>query len=349
LYLLYVMKALSNKLTTSITASLIACVALLAFTSGCATSEKSKTTSEADMESALVAPSFSSVNFEHSIAAIGDVIRAFGEQVGGGIVLMSGLEERAAPALAFRQMPYQEAVAELAGFIECDYIHTPHYYMILPPEYHVLENMQIGDALDVRYAALSASVAFGAKTELYKVFAVLGESLDITIIADNIIAEARCGELFIEELPLPVVLQALLQSARIMSDSVVVESTPEYIFIRSVQNVGETKRVLNKTAMTPEQQTLLDKSVSLTLPNRSASAQGAFASNPIPLSDALLPLTEQLGVEVVAQRRLADIPINPCQMNAIPMETALNLLLRQWPLFDFGFEVQEGRILIREK
>lgn len=349
MYLLYVMKALSNKLTTSITASLIACVALLAFTSGCATSEKSKTTPAADMESALVAPSFSSVNFEHSIAAIGDVIRAFGEQVGGGIVLMSGLEERAAPALVFRQMPYQEAVAEIAGSIECDYIHTPHYYMILPPEYQVLQNMQIGNALDARYATLSASVAFGAKTELYKVFAVLGESLDITIIADNIIAEARCGELFIDTAPLSVVLQSLLQSARIMPDSAVVESTPEYIFIRSVQNVGAAQRLLNSTAISQEQRTLLNRSVSLSLPNRTTSAQAAFASKPIPLSDALSPLTEQLGVEVVAQRRLADIPINPCQMNAITLETALSLILRQWPLPDFGFEMQEGRILIREK
>ena len=349
MYLLYVMKALSDKLTASITALLIACAALLAFTSGCATSEKSKTTPAADMESALVAPSFSSVDFEHSIAAIGDVIRAFGEQVGGGIVLMSGLEERAAPAFAFRQMPYQEAVAELAGSIECDYIHTQHYYMILPSEYQELQNMEVGESLDPRHAVLSASVAFGAKTELYKVFAVLGESLDITIIADNIIAEARCGELFIDTAPLPVVLQALLQSARIMPDSVVVESTSEYIFIRSVQNVGEVKRLLNSTAMTPEQRMLLDKSVSLTLPNRTTSAQAAFASKPIPLSDALLPLTEQLGIEVVAQRRLADIPINPCQMNAITLETALSLLLRQWPLPDFGFEMQEGRILIREK
>ena len=57
---------------------------------------------------------------------------------------------------------------------------------------------------------------------------------------------------------------------------------------------------------------------------------------------------EQLGVKVTAQRRLAEIPINPVVFKNVRLETAMNLLLRQWPLAGFVWELQADRILIRE-
>ncbi|HDP33816.1 MAG TPA: hypothetical protein ENN29_01765 [Candidatus Hydrogenedentes bacterium] len=301
------------------------------------------------MDSQLAPPSFAPVTFSHPISPIGDVVRLLGEQTTGGLVLMSGLEERAGANFDFRNTPYQEVVAQLAGAIECDYLHTPYYYMILPSEYALLQELTINEYLDSRHSGLTASVAFGAKTELYNVLAALGESLDITIIADNFLAEAHCGEMFLSDAPFPVILEAILRSTRLTPDSFAVENTPEYIFIHTTQNNDTDSRLLNRRPLTPEQQSLLDRIVSVSLPNENTAAQTPFTAAPIALRDALLPLTEQLGIEIVAHRRLADIPINPCLMKNVRLETALNLLLRQWPLPDFGFEIQENRILLREK
>jgi len=316
---------------------------------GCATSGESKTGPVPPLEGISTPPAFGEVTFEHEMGAMGEVIRAYGAKVGGGIVLMSGLEERMAQKVSFKGIPYQEAVAVLAGMINCDYIHTGHYFAILPAEYRTLQYMNVREQMGEPYKAVSASVAFGAKTELFKVFSILGKSLDITIIADNYIAEARCGEIFLSDSPLPVVLEAILQSARISPESFTVESTPEYIFIKAVKNKDSSSCLLNPSSLTAQQKTLLDTSVSLFLPDVKTVEQAPFLGQPILLEDALRPLTEQLGVEIVAQRKLAEIPINPCVMNHVRLETALNLLLRQWPLPDFGFEVQENRILIRAK
>lgn len=347
-YLLYGMRVLFNKLIIIKVVFLLGCI-LLAFPFGCVTSDNAENDPVGREGIPLAPPSFPSVTFEHEMGSVGDAIRALGVQREGGVVLMSGLEERALPKVIFRHTPYQNVITQIADAIECDCLYTSSYYLILPAAYHALQNLQISEDLDVRYKSLSASVAFGAKTELYNAFSMLGASLDITIIADNMIAEARCGELFLANAPFPVILEAVLQSARIAPGTFVVESTPEYIFIRSLQNRGTESRVINSSTLTHEQKALLDEEVSLVLPDRKAAARNTLAAAPITLQEALLPLTVQLGVEIVVQKKLGDIPINPCRMSAVNLETALTLLLRQWPLPGFGFEVQEGRILIRER
>ncbi len=317
---------------------------------GCATSGESRPSEPTAAVAATHGPpAFKHATFQHDMSPVGDVIRLFGEQVGGGIVLMSGLEERAMPAIELRNTPYQDAVGQFAASVDCTYLYTPYYYMIVAPGYESLQDVCIQDALDDRYHSMSASVVLGAKTELYNAFSALSKSVGATIVADNFIAEARTGEMFLHDAPFHVVLEAILQSARIAPGAFVVESGPEYIFIRSQQNADTGNRLLNAGALTREQRTLLSTVVSLTLPDSRAVSHAAFTSIPIPLHDALLPLTEQMGVEIVAQRHLADIPINPCVMDDVRLETALNLLLWQWPMPDFGFEVQENRILIRER
>ena len=318
---------------------------------GCATGAKEERPSlHTDSPAPSERPAFSAVTFAGDSGPAGDALRLFGEQAGGGFVLMSGLEERAVPPMEFRQEPYESAIAAFAASIHSTYTHTPYYYLILPPEYGLLENVAVAAQLDVSYRAVSASAVFGAKTSLYVVFSALGKSLGLTIVADNFIAEERCGELNLPEAPLGVILEAILQSARIAPDSFVVESTPEYIFLRAARNETPVSVQLSAGEPTPDQQALLDSRVSLVLPPRAKDEQEyVFDVEPMALRDALLPLTEQLGIDVVAQRRLADIPINPCVINNARLSTAMDLLIRQWPLPEFGWELQPGRILIRER
>ena len=347
LYLLYVMKALRNKFIT--TQMLLAATLMTAvFLVGCATSGNSDTVTVPDMAGDIPRPSFGSVSFEHEMGPAGDVVRAFGNETGGGIVLMSGLEERALTPLKFRGATYEAAITEMAAAISCGYIHTDAYYMILPNEYQALQDIQIAEHLDDFYRDLSASIAFGAKTRLYNVFSVISESMGITLIADNVIAEARCGEIFLEKATLPAILEAVLQSSRITPNSFVVESTESYIFIHTMQNTGTKERLLNASAITAEQRSLLDKRIALTVPENNVSAM-AFTVSPVVLREALPSLSRQLGIPVAAQRQLGEVPINPCRMREVRLETALNLLLRQWPLPNFGFEVHDAGILIRRK
>lgn len=299
---------------------------------------------------AAAKPSFNAVTFSHPASPLGDMLRAFGERAGGGFVLMSGLEERATPAVDFKNEPYDRAITAFAASIHSTTTHTPHYYLILPPDYGVLQQVTLAEKLDPAYRSLTAGAVFGAKTPLFAVFSALSRSLEITIVADNYVAEARCGELHLPDLPLPVILEAVLQSARIGADAFVLESTPEYIFFRAPRNESPASLRVETASAPPDAQALLDKPVSLSLPP-AAESQDTFvyASEPLPLHSALYALSEQLGIEVVAQRRLADIPINPCVFNKVRLATALDLLIRQWPLAQFGWELQPGRILLRQR
>ncbi len=296
-------------------------------------------------------PVFSPVTFAHAISPAGDLLRDFGEQTSGGFVLMSGLEERAIPAVDFRNKAYEQVMAHIAEALGCTYKATPYYFILLPSEYKLLENVSFSEKMNETYGNFTASAVFGAKTELFIVFAVLSESLGLTIVADNFIAETHCGELHLPEAPLHVVLEAIIQSARISPDTLVLESTPEYLFLHATRNESETSLCHDATALTAEQQALLDRPVSLSLPGIPGEGKEdvIFAFQPIPLGDALFPLTEQLGIEVVAQRRLRNIPVNPIIFKNVRLQTALDLLIRQWPVTGFTWELQANRILIRER
>ena len=307
--------------------------------------EASETASTAPLEK----PTFPPITFTHAPGPAGDILRDLGKQAGGGFVLMSGLEERAVPAVDFKQEPYDRAMTRFAASIPSICTHTPHYYLILPADYGALQSVDLADKLDPRYHPITAGAVFGAKTPLFAVFSALSASLDLTIVADNYIAESRCGELHLPELPLPVILAAILQSARIGTDAFTVESTPEYILFRAPRNEHPPSVRIDSPTPPPDAQALLDKPVSVTLPPLPDTRdQFVIASEPMPLHDVLYPLTEQLGIEIVAQRRLADIPVNPCVFRNVRLSTALDLLIRQWPLARFGWELQSGRILLRE-
>ncbi len=325
-------------------------LAVLALCACSTSANKDAPSREHSSDAPVSKPVFSPVTFTREMSPAGEMLRAFGEQAGGGFVLMSGLEERTMSKVDFHREPYEQAVARFAEILDCTFTHTPYYYFILPPAYKALEMVSLADNLDARYTDMTVSAVFGAKTDLYVVFAALSESLGVTIVADNFITESYCGELHLPEAPLAVVLEAILQSARFSPDTLRLESTPDYIFLYAAQNENKASLRLDTGPLTAEQQALLDKEVSLSLPIVPEDKEGLlFSALPIPLHEALYPLSEQLGIEVTAQRQLGDIPINPVVFKRLRLETAMDLLLRQWPLAQFGWELQTDRILIRER
>ncbi|NLO33581.1 MAG: hypothetical protein GX117_09550 [Candidatus Hydrogenedentes bacterium] len=290
------------------------------------------------------------VHFSHAMGPLGDTMRALGEATEGAFVLMSGLEERSIDAVSYKGTSYEQVIANLADAVQAKYVATPHYYLIFPEMYDALQHMSLDDQLSDAYKELKVGAVFGAKTNLFVLFAALSKSLDITIVADNYIAEARCGEIHLPQLPLGRVLEAMLQSARIAPDTVSIECTDEYIFLKAPQNENaDTTRISPSDANAGDAMT--ERIVSLCLPDCGTEEEEGMveAASAIPLHEALLPLPEQLGVEIVAQRALADIPINPCILNNVKLSTALDLLIRQWPLPYFGWEYRNDRILIRER
>ena len=295
--------------------------------------------------------SFPKVTFHHEVGPLGDLVRKLGRESGGGIVTMSGLEERSVPSMDLEHQPYATVVSRLAQSVECTCAPLSHAYFVYPEPYASLLQVSLEGRLTERFSSMNAAVAFGARTRLANVFAVLGESLGTAIIADNFIADATCGEMFMDRAPLQAILEAVLMSARIPAQEIAIDCTDEYLFIASLRNTTpRTVLLSDENALTAEQKASLERVVDVVLPDLGTNAIAtAFAARAVPLKDILTPLTRQIGIEVAAKRVLADIPINPCTMHKVRIRTAMDLLIRQWPVANFGFEVNDNQILIRPK
>ncbi len=294
---------------------------------------------------------FPKVTFAHETGPFGDIVRKVGQEAGGGIVTLSGLEERSVPALSVERAPYESLVKQLADAVECKTAPLSHAWFIYPEPYAALLQVSLEGRLDERFAAMNASVAFGAKTRLANVFAVLSESLGTAIVADNFIAESTCGEIFMDKAPLQSVLEAVLMSARIPSEEITIDCTGEYLFIASLRNAApKTVLLTDENSLSPEQKAGLERVVDVVLPDVGENpVQTAFAAKAAFLRDVLTPLTQQMNVEVAAKRSLAEVPINPCTMHKVRVRTVMDLLIRQWPLANFGYEVNGEQLLIRPR
>ena len=301
--------------------------------------------------SAAAVAAFPKVSFDHQPGPLGDLVRTIGRETGGGIVVLSGLEERPVAAMKMDRQSYADVASKLAESVECTSAPLSNAYFIYPEPYASLLQISLEGRLSERFSAMNASVAFGAKTRLANVFAVLSESLGTAIVADNFIADATCGEMFMDHAPLQAILEAILMSARIPAQEIAIDCTDEYLFIASLRNTAPRSVFLSdEAALAEEQKALLDRVVDIVLPDPGTNAIAtAFAAKAAPLKDVLTPLTRQVGAEVAAKRALADIPINPCTMHKVRLRTAMDLLIRQWPVASFGYEIVGNQLLIRPK
>lgn len=284
-----------------------------------------------------------------AVDTLGEAVRVLGEQ-GTGIALLNGLEGRPVGEKLIAKLDAASAVPQLAKAAGCTVQQTPHYAFLYvdPARYEVLTAVSLQGRLDPAFRDLKADIGFGAGTKLFTAFAVMGHAFRRTFIVDNAIAETECGEIALSDAPIESTLEALLKSARVPAFNL--DSTPEYVFVSGAEVPPGRDLLLNPDRLDPAGRALLDKRVNVFLPEQAQTATGVVISTGAQtLRYAVPTLSRQLGAPIHIQRGLEEFPVNPVVMHDVRLQTALDLLVRQWPLPNFGYEVSNGRILIRRR
>ena len=279
---------------------------------------------------------------------LGETVRAIGEAAGGSLVVMNGVETRPVGPVRFTRDEMAVVAKKLAGDSGCMVQDCGAYIFLYPLDEHYapLETVSMDGLLNGTFERMTGGMAFGSGLQLYAVCAWVSYAKNITLITDNVVSDNLCGELVLDDIPLAEAIEAVLKSARIhMFD---VESTDEFIFIRAKQNVTAASQLLNADQLTEQQRRSLMKRVNVVLPKKIDDGF-EMTIRPAPLRQMLPVLSKQLGVRIEADPSMYDFPVNPCVMNGVQLSTALDLLIRQWPVPEFGYEVLEDRIVIRRR
>lgn len=288
------------------------------------------------------------IGYAAPYTSLDQAVRFLGEQYGVGLVSLQGMDVRAVPAMQTDRMPYGQFVAWLAEAVECAPHRESHYYLLLPPGYEILADTRIDTPLPPAHEAAVLSAAFGFNTRLDNALASLGHSLGLTVATDNILGEQRVGELNVHEAPLPRVLEALLRSARVPPGGFRIETGDNHVALLAAPNQARRNPMLNTQAPPAAMRRALDRRVDVYLPAPPPDdSQVAFSPGPMPLAEALPLLSAALEFRVMATVEVADLPVNPCAMRGIRAADALDLIVRQWPLPHFGYEVRADGIVFR--
>lgn len=261
---------------------------------------------------------------------------------------MNGVENRSAGKLEFHQTNFKDLAYKLAENAGLAVQECPSYLFLYPATYEPLRDISLVGRLDPAFADVRAAMAFGSNTPLYNAFKALSQVVGITIVGDNAIAEANCGEISLGEIPIQDALEAVLKSARVYSFEV--ESTNEYIFFRAPANTQPATALLSAETLDDRQKALLEKQVSVVLPTPpDDAARIELASGAKPLGKVVGSLSRQLGAPVAVERGLEELPVNPAAFHRVRVSTALDLLIRQWLVPEFGYQLTSDRIVIRRK
>jgi hypothetical protein len=267
---------------------------------------------------------------------LGELVRAIGEKDnGGGIALVSGLEERPATGVKVNRAAYIKGITQIVG-PELNRVHdSGSYVFVYPAGYEILLNISLQEQLRPQDGALRASFAVGAGTDMFNALALLSEALGVTILADNEISDTRCGEVFLHDAPAATILEAILRSARLLPDAFVVERAESYVFIRSAANRSTHDRAIDRDSFPESLRTELVREFDVRLPGRDGPLQ--FQKGAMPLSEVLGDLSTQLGVPVSAEPALLDFPVNQAAFLGLSGFDVLNLIARQWPVARYGY------------
>ena len=328
-----------------IAAWVLASGALAGLLASCVTTGTQNTAKVA--ETARAAAEFPRITLSRDAATLGDTVRHIGENFAGGLVLMNGIQEKGVPPLEWKRKPYGDAVRELAALTKSMVAERPGYYFLHAEGYETLAALSLAAHVPEDFGDAPISFHIGNGTALYNAFSLLSYHTRKTIIASNAVAEARCGEIALAGVPLIAVIEALLQSARVPAGQITFTATDTFVFIDAATAPPRGPFLLN-TSLDDADEALLAKRVTAVLPIPPKPEEGfVFYPNPLPLSEMLRSFSAQCGVRVEASPALADVPINPCAFVDLPLRTALGLLLRQWPVAGYGYEVRDGGVLIR--
>ena len=318
---------------------------------GCLTTATGPSSGEDEAETALP-PSDARpvVTLTQPTRALFDVVNIVSKEVGGSLVLMDGIETLTTGPLELSEAPFETFVERLAADTACAFHVYPNYCFVFPPNYRGLLDVSVAGILDPSIEELTAAMTFSFQTPLFEVLALLSHTLGITLVADNIVADAQCGAMTLVEIPLQDCLDAALKSARVAQDAFLVDSTPEYTFLYAVGNTSPRVTLLEPEKLDASQNALLDSEVTVVL-GATPGAEVAMQIDPgaTSLGDVLASLSQQLGVEVTAEEGLAELPVNPCVFNRVRLRTAMDLLIRQWPVDEFGYQLDQSRVVIRSR
>lgn len=321
-------------------------LAWMALASGCATSPESDPALSPKPSAAPEAPrdgASGRVSMEAGLRrTLGETVRYIGETHGGGGVLTAGLEVRPGPAKAIGAADSAVALERLAAQYQYQAQRTPHYVFIYPIGYEELTTLALANQVDGRFNATRASFAVGAGTDLFNAFALLSHSVKVPVIADQVVADAWCGEVFLQDGPLSAIIEALLKSARVAPSLVTIESTDRYLLVRSASNPRRGPTCLNPAPRSPEETAILEKSVSIHVPYR--GGEFSFQAEPATLGELLGTLSAQIGLPVTADAEVARLPVNITILEDLPLETALDLLVQQWPVPRYGYQLRDGGV-----
>ena len=285
------------------------------------------------------APEFPRITADFAaFPTIGLAVRHIGESSGGGAVLLAGLEDLAPPRLNLSQAEFSDGLQRLVAGRDCVLQQTPYYVFIYPRGYEQQESLSLVGTLSPRFEGVRASFAVGAGTALFNAFALLSDALEITVVADNQVAEdAWCGELFLDDAPVSAIIEAILKSALLPREAIHIESTDDYVFIRSVSNPIQVPACVNCDALSPAQRRSLEARVDVQLPR--VTPAPVFEDAYTPLEQVLGELSAQLGMAVSADPSLAKFPVHVAVMQDVPVGTALDLVVWQWSVPQFGYRV----------
>jgi hypothetical protein len=279
---------------------------------------------------------------------LGLAVRQIGEAAKPSLVLMSGIENSPLASVSFRNEKFEKVVEALSAESNLKNQRCPHYVFVYPTGYEALEAVSVSGKVDPAFNIGVQGMAFGSGLHLYTVFSWLSLALDVTVVADNSIAEAQCGELVLGNVPLTDAIDAILKSARVVKFSV--DSTGEFIFISTPGNKSAASNLLNEDALSDAHKAFLEKKVNVFLPQAPAEGQSVeMALGPKPLGEVLASLSEQFGMKIVAEEGLEKLPVNPAVLRGVRGKTALDLLVRQWLKPDYGYQMVQDRIVIRKR
>lgn len=287
------------------------------------------------------------VSFTCDDDTLGSAVRAAGQAAGGGVVLMDGLALLPVEAASFKNVPLGTAVRQIASSANCIATETPWYYFIHPAGYESLLGLDVSGLLPAVLQEEAVALELGGSQALYNVLAMLGHGVRVTIVADNRMAEAVAGPLFLPQCPLGIALNAVLQSARISPNAFTVTCGDRYIFLHHKNSPGLASAFLGGESDSDAAERL-EKRMTLILPENAADGTTFYPQNgPTPLARLLPALQRQTGFPVVLDPMFEEIPINPVVMHDMPLGLCLDLLLRQWPVPNVGYALREGRLELR--
>lgn len=324
---------------------------LLLVVAGCATGT-SKPDAAPGPETAATAPKPARAALSLTAGDVSTAAREAAAALAGGLAVMDGMEERKTPALEFRSASIREVAERLAQQTGAAVSEQDGYVLLYPGGngYEAILALDLSGQLSPRFRDATVALEFAPGTSVYTLFSVLGQSMGTTVIADNALAETRTGLLSLPPVPFATALKAVLQSARVDPAVVAVESTGDYVFLYVPTQEAPGDLLLNRSALTATEREYLNRRVSVILPEPLEDPRHvARHAGARPLNAVLPALSAQLGMEVTVQNRFREIPVNPAVMHNVTVETALDLLIRQWPVPVFGYEVRGRSVLIRHR